>query len=114
MAKDVIKSGGAWIATVELETRLMAHPDLLEAVVTGLPRRPLARATARVRRPRRGFVGVVRGPAIVPQGPGRRLVAPRARWTFLPEVPVTSVGKFDKKVLRARNADDLLSVETIA
>ena len=36
------------------------------------------------------------------------------RWAFLPEVPVTSVGKFDKKVLRARNADGLLPVETVA
>ena len=111
--KDVVKSGGEWISTVELETRLMAHPDVLEAAVIGVPderwqERPLA--------------CVVRAEGSSVSGEELRAFLKGQvadwwlpeRWAFLPEVPVTSVGKFDKKVLRARNADGLLPVETVA
>jgi len=51
-AKDVIKSGGEWISSVELENQLMSHPDVLEAVVVGVPddkwgERPLAAVVIR-------------------------------------------------------------------
>jgi fatty-acyl-CoA synthase len=101
--KDVIKSGGEWISSVEIENALMAHPDVLEAAVIATPdekwsERPLACV---VRKPGssvtaeslRDFVGQRLGKWWVPE-----------YWTFIAEVPKTSVGKFDKKVLRGRNA----------
>jgi fatty-acyl-CoA synthase len=111
-AKDVIKSGGEWISSVELENELMAHPDVVEAAVIGVPddrwqERPLACVVLR---------------------PGRHTAAADlhafladrvARWwlperfAFIGEVPKTSVGKFDKKVLRARHADGGLTVIAI-
>ena len=108
--KDVIKSGGEWISSVELENAVMAHPDVFEAAVIAVPdpkwsERPLV--------------------AVVP-APGKtldptELVAfltervPRwwlpDQWTFIEEVPKTSVGKFDKKVMRAAHADGAYEVQ---
>ena len=99
--KDLVKSGGEWISSVELEVIIMDHPDVLEAAVIAVPdekwgERPLA--------------------LVVPR-PGAQLTAeavldhlrPRvARFevpdevVFIDEVPKTSVGKFDKKALRDR------------
>jgi fatty-acyl-CoA synthase len=111
--KDVIKSGGEWISSVELENHLMAHPDVVEASVIGIPdakwdERPLA--------------CVVRKPGSdVDAGALREFLADKVarwqlpeRWTFIDEVPKTSVGKFDKKVLRARHAEGDLEVEELA
>jgi fatty-acyl-CoA synthase len=111
-AKDVIKSGGEWISSVELENALMAHPDVIEASVVGVPdekwgERPLATV---VRAPDsvidaeklREFLGSKVARWQVPE-----------RWAFIDEVPKTSVGKFDKKVLRKRYADGELDVETL-
>jgi acyl-CoA synthetase (AMP-forming)/AMP-acid ligase II len=58
-AKDVIKSGGEWISSVELENTIMGHPDVLEAAVIGLPHdrwqeRPLACVVPRPGEPHRG------------------------------------------------------------
>ena len=109
--KDVIKSGGEWISSVELENAVMAHPDVFEAAVISIPdakwsERPLV--------------------VVVPK-PGRSpapadLVAflidrvPRwwlpDQWTFVTEVPKTSVGKFDKKVMRAAYADGAYEVQS--
>jgi acyl-CoA synthetase (AMP-forming)/AMP-acid ligase II len=108
-AKDVIKSGGEWISSVELENKLMAHPDVAEAAVIGVPdpnwdERPLACVVLKEGRERnaealRGFLcGKVAG-WWLPE-----------RWAFIAEIPRTSVGKFDKKVLRARYADGELEV----
>ena len=100
-AKDVIKSGGEWISTVELENTLMGHRDVMEAAVIGIPdekwdERPLACVVIR---------------------PGANLTVEQLRdylkdrvakwwipekWAFISKVPKTSVGKFDKKVLRAQ------------
>jgi fatty-acyl-CoA synthase len=110
-AKDVIKSGGEWISSVELENQLMAHPAVAEASVVGVPdetwgERPLATVVVRegasvtVEELRAFLVGKVAGWQ-VPE-----------RWAFVDEVPKTSVGKFDKKVLRRRYADGDLTVET--
>lgn len=112
-AKDVIKSGGEWISSVELENHLMAHPDIVEASVIGIPdarwdERPLACV---VRKPDAGvdaatlrdFLGDKVAKWQLPE-----------RWCFIDEVPKTSVGKFDKKVLRARHSSGELEVEELA
>ncbi|HVL33803.1 MAG TPA: long-chain fatty acid--CoA ligase [Actinomycetota bacterium] len=108
-AKDVIKSGGEWISSVELENTIMAHPDVIEAAVIGVPdadwdERPCA------------CVVLKEGASADPQtlrafldGKVARWWLPE-RWAFIPEVPKTSVGKFDKKVLRARYAGGELEV----
>jgi len=102
-SKDVIKSGGEWISSVELENELMGHPLVLEAAVIAKPderwsERPLA--------------CVVREPDASVSGEDLTefLRTRVAKWwlpdeyAFIDEVPKTSVGKFDKKVLRARLA----------
>ncbi len=103
-AKDVIKSGGEWISSVELENHLIAHPAVLEASVVAVPderwqERPLA------------VVVLNEGADATPQQL-REFLADKVvrwwlpeRWTFVDEVPRTSVGKYDKKTIRARHAD---------
>jgi fatty-acyl-CoA synthase len=99
--KDVIKSGGEWISSVDLENAIMGHPKVLEAAVIGLPHprwdeRPVAFV---VERPE--FKGQV-----TPEEIRDFLSGKIAKWwlpdeiRFIEEVPKTSVGKFDKKVLR--------------
>jgi fatty-acyl-CoA synthase len=100
--KDVIKSGGEWISSVELENAIMAHPKILEAAVIGLvhpkwDERPVAFAV-----PRPEFKGNITQEEVLDF-----LKDKVAKWwlpdeiRFIDEVPKTSVGKFDKKVLRA-------------
>src|SRR5690242_3993235 len=111
-AKDVIKSGGEWISSVELENHLMAHPDIVEASVIGVPdprwqERPLACV---VRKP-----GSDVAPADLAAFLAERVAKWQVpeRWSFIAEVPKTSVGKFDKKVLRARHENGELAIETL-
>ena len=101
--KDMVKSGGEWISSVDLESAIMAHPDVLEAAVIAVPHpqwqeRPLACVVARAETAapltKEGILG---------------FIEPKfARWwlpddvVFIDEIPKTSVGKFDKKVLRER------------
>ncbi|MET9612974.1 long-chain fatty acid--CoA ligase [Kitasatospora indigofera] len=111
-AKDVIKSGGEWISSVELENALMAHPEVAEAAVVAVPdekwgERPLATVVLRP--------GAVAG---LPEL--RAFLAERVaswqlpeRWSIVPAVPKTSVGKFDKKVIRASYAADELEVTVL-
>ncbi len=100
-AKDVIKSGGEWISSVELEGELMAHPDVAEAAVIAKPderwqERPLACVVCR------------EGASLSAEDLIEHLRPRVAKWwlpdeiSFIDEVPKTSVGKFDKKVLRKR------------
>jgi fatty-acyl-CoA synthase len=102
--KDLVKSGGEWISSVELENEIMAHPAVAEAAVIGIPHpkwdeRPLA--------------CVVRKPGVdVTKDDIIEHLRPRvAKWwlpddvVFIDEVPKTSVGKFSKKTLRDRFAD---------
>ena len=109
-SKDVIKSGGEWISSVELEGVIIGHPDVLEAAVIGVPderwdERPLA--------------CVVLKPGVKTTIDDLRAhLSERVakwwipeRWAFLDEVPKTSVGKFDKKVLRARHAKGEIQVK---
>src|SRR5579875_1017702 len=109
--KDVIKSGGEWISSVELENLLAGSPDVTEVAVIGIPddkwtERPLA-------------VVVPRDAGTDPAELAKFLDGKVARWqvpeswAFIDEVPKTTVGKFDKKVLRARyRAGDLDVVRT--
>jgi fatty-acyl-CoA synthase len=111
-AKDVIKSGGEWISSVELENQLMAHPAVLEACVVGVPdprwdERPLATVVLR-----EGASATVEELREFLGGRVARWQLPE-RWAFIEAVPKTSVGKFDKKVLRSQYADGLLDVETV-
>jgi fatty-acyl-CoA synthase len=100
--KDVIKSGGEWISSVELENAIMSHPKIMEAAVIGLAHskwdeRPIAYAVAKPE-----FKGQVTQEEVIDF-----LKDKVAKWwlpdevRFIDEVPKTSVGKFDKKVLRA-------------
>ncbi|WP_398956654.1 long-chain fatty acid--CoA ligase [Streptomyces sp. GC420] len=111
--KDVIKSGGEWISSVELENHLMAHPAVAEACVVGVPddkwgERPLAAV-------------VLREGSTAAHGELRGFLAGKVaawqlpeRWASVPEVPKTSVGKFDKKALRKSYAAGELAVDVIA
>jgi fatty-acyl-CoA synthase len=106
-SKDVIKSGGEWISSVELENEVMSHPDVIEAAVIAKPdekwaERPLCCVVAR------------EGVELSAEDLLEHLRGRVAKWwlpdefAFIAEVPKTSVGKFDKKVLRAQLADDTL------
>ncbi|MGO8826053.1 MAG: long-chain fatty acid--CoA ligase [Acidimicrobiales bacterium] len=109
--KDVIKSGGEWISSVELENAVMAHPDVFEAAVISVPdpkwsERPLVAVV-----PKPG-----RSPAPADLVEFLKDRVPRwwlpEQWTFITEVPKTSVGKFDKKVMRAAFADGAYEVQS--
>ncbi|MGH9291836.1 MAG: long-chain fatty acid--CoA ligase [Acidimicrobiales bacterium] len=107
--KDVIKTGGEWISSVELENALMAHPGVFEAAVVAVPderwdERPLACVVL--------CEGAVAGAEALAQfllDKVARWWVPE-RWAFISEVPKTSVGKFDKKALRASYAKGDLDV----
>ena len=110
-AKDVIKSGGEWISSVELENHLMAHPKVKEASVIGVPdekwgERPLATVVVMdgAELGVEELVAFLTGRVAKWQLPDR--------WAFISEVPKTSVGKFDKKVIRKQYADGELDVVT--
>ena len=76
--KDLVKSGGEWISSVELENAIMAHPDVIEAAVIAVPGRALGRAALRLRRPAGGLPDRRRGPSGAPRRPGRQVVDPGA------------------------------------
>jgi fatty-acyl-CoA synthase len=105
--KDLVKSGGEWISSVELEGLIMSHPDVAEAAVVAVAHpkwdeRPLA------------CVVVKAGAQLTREDILAHLEGKVARWwlpddvVFIEEVPKTSVGKFDKKVLRERFKDHVL------
>ncbi|MGW0942797.1 long-chain fatty acid--CoA ligase [Streptomyces sp. NPDC002623] len=110
-AKDVIKSGGEWISSVDLENALMSHPAVAEAAVVAVPdekwgERPLAtvvlkEGTTADFESLRAFLAAEGGIA--------KWQLPE-RWTIIEAVPKTSVGKFDKKVLRRQYAEGELDV----
>ena len=105
--KDLIKSGGEWISSVELENALIAHPEVLEAAVIAIPdvewsERPLA-VTVRV--PGKEIMGEELEEFLIPKF--AKFWLPDG-YVFIDEIPKTSVGKFDKKVLRQRYSDGQL------
>jgi fatty-acyl-CoA synthase len=109
-SKDVIKSGGEWISSVELENEVIAHEGVFEAAVVAVPD---------ARWDERPLCCVVRNPdSTVTADELRGFLASRVakwwipeRWAFIDSVPKTSTGKFDKKVLRAAYAAGELNVE---
>jgi fatty-acyl-CoA synthase len=108
-SKDLIRSGDEWISSVELESQLMTHPAVAEAAVIGVPdirwhERPLAAVVFHDGRRAeldelRDFLASRIDWWQVPE-----------RWSVIPEVPKTSVGKFDKKVLRQQYAAGTMDV----
>jgi fatty-acyl-CoA synthase len=103
-SKDLIKSGGEWISSVDLENALMGHPAVKEAAVIGVPHpkwqeRPLA------------VVVLNNGANAQPAELREFLAAKFARWqlpdafVFAKEIPRTSVGKFRKSMLREQFVD---------
>ena len=107
-SKDVIKSGGEWISSVELENAITDHPDVLEAAVIGVPderwdERPLACVVSKSGAPI--DIAVLR--AHLASRVAKWWIP--ERWAFIHGVPKTSVGKYDKKVLRAKYASGLLN-----
>jgi fatty-acyl-CoA synthase len=102
--KDLIKSGGEWISSIDVESMIMGHPKVLEAAVIAVPHpkwveRPLACVVPKP--------GVTLDPGEIIEYLRDKL----ARWALpddvvlIDAVPKTSVGKFDKKVLRERFKD---------
>ena len=103
-AKDVIKSGGEWISTIDLENTIMAHPSVAEAAVVGIKHpewqeRPLA-------------IVVRMGEADVTKDDLTGFLSEKvAKWwlpddyVFVDELPKTGTGKFDKKVVRDQYSD---------
>lgn len=101
--KDLVKSGGEWISSVELENQLMAHPKIAEAAVIAVPHprwaeRPLA------------CVVVVPGETVTRDEVLDYLRGRLTKWqvpddvVFVDEIPKTSVGKFSKRTLRDKFA----------
>jgi fatty-acyl-CoA synthase len=97
--KDLIKSGGEWISSVDLENALMGHPAVREAAVIAVPHakwgeRPLA------------AVVLKEGAKVSEEGLRSHLAERFSSWqlpatfVFLPQIPHTSVGKFQKSKLR--------------
>ncbi|MFJ3584403.1 long-chain fatty acid--CoA ligase [Streptomyces sp. NPDC090127] len=111
-AKDVIKSGGEWISSVELENAIMAHPEVAEAAVVAVPdekwgERPLATVVLKEGSTAdyetlKAFLGESIAKWQLPE-----------RWAIVQAVPKTSVGKFDKKVIRKQYAAGELDVTEV-
>jgi fatty-acyl-CoA synthase len=112
-SKDVIKSGGEWISSVELETLLVGHPSVADAAVIGVPdekwqERPLAAV-------------VLKPGASATPDELREFLSDKVarwwlpeRWAFVDELPKTSVGKQDKKVIRQHYAEGKIPVTELA
>lgn len=107
--KDLVKSGGEWISSIAIEGFIMAHPDVAEAAVIAVPHpkwdeRPLACVVAKPEAKDRLTRAVIL----------EHLKPHIAKWwmpddvVFVEQIPKTSVGKFDKKVLRAAFKDHVL------
>jgi fatty-acyl-CoA synthase len=112
-SKDVIKSGGEWISSVELETLLLGHPAVADAAVIGVPdekwqERPLAAVVLKEGASAtpdelRAFLGSKVARWWLPE-----------RWAFVAELPKTSVGKQDKKLMRVMYAEGKYPVVELA
>ncbi len=107
--KDVIKSGGEWISSVQLEGIIMGHPQVLEAAVIGLPHPKWQERPVAIVVPKPEYAD-----QLTPEIISEYLQDKVAKW-WLPDrilvgraIPKTSVGKFDKKVLRAQLAQEVV------
>lgn len=108
-SKDMIKSGGEWIASLELEAALLAHPAVSETAVIATPddrwsERPLACVVCKP-----GAHVTIDELRAFLDGRVAKWWIPE-RWAFIDAIPRTGVGKCDKKALRAANAGGELGV----
>ncbi|HZD72225.1 MAG TPA: long-chain fatty acid--CoA ligase [Actinomycetes bacterium] len=108
--KDLVKSGGEWISSVELENALMGHPEISQAAVIAVPdpkwdERPLAVV---VRKPGSQVSGEELVASIADQFPKWWLPD---RVEFVGEIPMTATGKFSKRTLRQRFTGGTLSAD---
>jgi fatty-acyl-CoA synthase len=112
-SKDVIKSGGEWISSVDLENAIMAHPAVAEAAVIAIPdekwsERPLA------------AVVLKEGQTATADELREHLAPQFAKWwlpdrfEFVDEIPKTAVGKFKKTALREQFAGEPASAPVSA
>jgi fatty-acyl-CoA synthase len=108
-AKDVIKSGGEWISSLDLENALMSHPAVAEATVVGLKH---------LKWQERPAAFVVKASEVSEEDLMEHLRSRVAKWwlpdrvVFIAEIPKTGTGKFDKKVVRDQYSDLLMEAET--
>jgi fatty-acyl-CoA synthase len=106
--KDLIKSGGEWISSVELENEIMSHPGVAEAAVIGVAHPRWGEAAL-------ACVVKAEGAELTEDDVLAHLEGKVAKWqmpkgvVWVDEVPKTSVGKFSKKTLRDQFADHLMS-----
>jgi len=109
-AKDLIKSGGEWISSLDVENEIMGHEAVAEATVVGLAHpkwqeRPVA------------FIVSKSGSSVTADDLRAHLSTRIADWwipddfVFIDDIPKTGTGKFDKKVVRAKYADLLTEQE---
>ncbi|MBC2717795.1 MAG: long-chain fatty acid--CoA ligase [Desulfobacteraceae bacterium] len=104
--KDLIKSGGEWISSVDMENETMAHPGVLEAAVTGVAHPKWEERPVVLVVPREVDKGKLTIEDII-----NHLAKKFAKWqlpdtvVFVDAIPKTSVGKFDKKVIREQYRD---------
>jgi len=107
-SKDVIKSGGEWISSLDLENTIMAHPDVAEATVVGLKHEKWQERPA-------AFVVLAEGSTLTEEDIRAYLKGKVADWwlpdrvVFIEDIPKTGTGKFDKKVVRDEYADLLMA-----
>ncbi len=107
-AKDVIKSGGEWISSIDLENLAVGHPKVAEAAVIGVQPSEMGRAAAAGRRAQEGPDG---DPA---RRSSRFMRGKIAKWwmpddvVFVDEIPHTATGKIQKTALRERFKDYVL------
>ena len=111
--KDVIKTGGEWLSSLELEDLILKHPAVAEAAVIGVPdpkwgERPLALVVLKGDQADRLEEGAIRDwlQRFADQGVISKWGIPD-RVLFVNAIPKTSVGKLDKKAMRAQHAQDL-------
>ncbi|MFQ5811641.1 MAG: fatty acid--CoA ligase [Anaerolineae bacterium] len=107
--KDVIKSGGEWIVSLELENLLSLHEDVLEAAVIGVPDEKWGERPLAIIVPKQGAEERVTADAMrehlqkfVADGVITNWAVPD-KYAFVEELPRTSVGKIDKKALRSQH-----------
>lgn len=106
-AKDVIKSGGEWISSLDVENALMAHPAVVEATVVGLKHPKWQERPA-------AFVVLGEGAEVTEEELVEHLSKHVAKWwlpdkiMFIEAIPKTGTGKFDKKVVRGQFSDLLM------
>ncbi len=107
-SKDVIKSGGEWISSLDLENTIMADPDVAEATVVGLKHEKWQERPA-------AFVVLAEGSTLSEEDIRAYLKGKVADWwlpdrvVFIEDIPKTGTGKFDKKVVRDEYADLLMA-----